>query len=123
MRHHIRKRTVFFDFSNVRGKPAIDVSKLTGKRETFTQYSDGSSKKIVDEDFKKRPIRSRIDPKEWTGTTTFFFTPKVRQKRKAPIIVKKPRSVPKKPHEQPAVQWSLLSEHVTSEGSKMKIQS
>ena len=61
VRHHIRKRTVFWDFSNVKGKARIHVSTLTGKRETFKRHSDGSNKKIVDEDFEKHPTRSRID--------------------------------------------------------------
>ena len=97
MRHHVKK--CFSVFSNLRGKLPIDVSTRTGKRETFKQHSDGSSKKIVDKDFKKRPTRSRIDPKEWTGTTAFFFAPKVRpkvrQKRKLPpVIVKNPKLLP-----------------------------
>ena len=73
VRHHIRKRTVFFDFSNVRGKAPVDVSLSTGKRETFKQYSEGFSKKIVDEDFKKHPARFRIDPKEWIGNDNILL--------------------------------------------------
>ena len=109
---------MFFDFSNVRAKAPIDVSLLAGKRETFKQYSDGSSKKIVDESFKKHRTRSRIDPKEWTGTTTFFFTLKVRLKRKPQITHKKPRIVPKNPKEHPTLQYSKKSEYVTSRGTE-----
>ena len=47
VRHHIRKPTVFFDFSNVRGMTPINVSTLTGKRGTFKQYSAGSRRRLL----------------------------------------------------------------------------
>ena len=47
----MKKRNSLFDFNVIRSDPPIEVERLTGKRETFKKYSDGSTAKIVDEDF------------------------------------------------------------------------
>ena len=74
-RHHVKKRNSLFDFNVIRSDPPIEVERLTGKRETFKKYSDGSTAKIVDEDFRSLPTRSSMDEKDWTGKTTFYFNP------------------------------------------------
>ena len=73
-RHHVKKRNSLFDFNVIRSDPPIEVERLTGKRETLKKYSDGSTFKVIDPDFRSLPTRSNIDAKDWTGTTTFYFT-------------------------------------------------
>ena len=74
-RHHVKKRNSLFDFNVIRSDPPMEVERLTGRRETFKKYSDGSTAKIVDEDFRSLPTRSSMDAKDWTGKTTFYFNP------------------------------------------------
>ena len=71
----MKKRNCLFDFSGTRSPPPY-VDRLTGKRETFKKYADGSTSRIVPADFRQVPTRSGMDPKDWTGTTTFYFFPR-----------------------------------------------
>ena len=57
VRHHVKKRNCLFDFSSMRSPPPLDVDRLTGERETFKKYSDGSTSRIVDADFRQVPTR------------------------------------------------------------------
>ena len=57
-------------------------------------------------------------PKNGRGLRHAPFTPKVRQKRKPPVLVKKPRIVSKSSHQKPTVEYSKKSEHVTSRGTE-----
>ena len=72
---NVKKRNSLFNFNVICSDPPIKVKRLTGKRETFKKYFDGSTAKIVDEDFRLLPTRSSMDAKDWTGKTTFYFNP------------------------------------------------
>ena len=60
----MKKRNSLFNFNVIRSNPSVKVERLTGKRETFKKYSDGSTAKIVDEDFRSLPTRSSMDAKD-----------------------------------------------------------
>ena len=103
----MKKRNCLFDFSSMRSPPPLDVDRLTGKRETFKKYSDGSTSRSVDADFRQVPTRSGMDPKDWTGATTFYVPPRLRPKRKmkekGPLTEAKEVPIPPKPADKPSI--------------------
>ena len=70
----MKKRNLLFDFNVISTK----VERLIGKCETFKKYSDGSTAKTVDEDFRSLPTRRSMDAKDWTEQTFYFILPALR---------------------------------------------
>ena len=106
-RHHAKKRNSLFDFNVIRNDPPIEVERLTGKREIFKKYSDGSISKVIDPDFRSLLTRSNIDDKDWTGATTFYFAPtRITNprsfKEKGPLQPSKVKILPETPIAKPS---------------------